>query len=194
MSIVDDILSWASPTTASGLNTQGTAFDAGGQLIGGMSHIQFGIQANQAAQFQAQQLRSNAGQQLASAQRAGENVDRQTAVVNSHALTVAAASGGASDPTVVNMMARNAGEGAYRKAVALYEGEDKARLMNMQADATSFQGKNTEANSIMVGGSQFLGARSTLMKGSAREGSLLSRYGADGPNIKPTGNAGWGAG
>ena len=135
------------------LQRAGVSADSAGAMIGGLSHLQFGMQAQQAAQFQAAQLRSNAGQAQASAQRSAFDVDRQSQYVASAALASAAASGGgASDPTVLNLMARNAGEFAYRKSVALYQGEDRARAMNMQADAKEFEGGNTKANSTLVAG------------------------------------------
>lgn len=171
------------------LNNAATAIDAGGQIAGGLSHILYGLQAQQAAEFQAAQLRQNAGQAMASAQRRAFDVDRQSKYVASAALASAAASGGgASDPTVVNLIARNAGEFAYRKAVALYQGEDKARALNLQADAKEFEGANVRANSNMVGVMQGFGAASTLMKGQARQASLLQRFGGGGPSSITTGS------
>jgi hypothetical protein len=156
--------------------------EVGGEIMGGISHYEFGQQAMQAAQFQAAQLRQNAGQVQASAQRQAFDVDRQAKYVASSALATAAASGGgASDPTVVNLMARNAGEFAYRKAVALYQGDDKARLMNLQADAKEYEGETTAANSDKVAAAQFLQGGASLLKGSARDSSLLQRFGAGGP-------------
>lgn len=177
------------------MNRAGTATEATGDAIGGISHLQFGIQAQQAAEYQAAQLRQNAGQQQASAQRQAFDVDRQSKYVASSALATAAASGaGASDPTVVNLIARNAGEFAYRKAVALYGGEDKARLLNAQADAKDYEGKNTLANSALVAGSQFFKAGTTLMKGQGRGESLFLRFRGGGPKVSGGGSAAWGTG
>lgn len=180
------------------VNGAGTALDVIGQIIGAQSHIQFGQQAREAAQFQADQMRQNAGQAQAASQRQAYNADIQTKLVMSRALAVAAASGGgASDPTVVNTMARIASEGAYRKAVALYQGDEAARRMEMQAQATEYQGKETQANSNLVGASQFLSAGTSLMRGMARGASLRQKYGGDGPAVngdaKPAGQSdGWG--
>ena len=186
MSFLDDLLN--SPQQ---LNAVGTGIEAGGAVVGGLSHIEFGQQAQQSAEFQAAQLRQNAGQAQASAQHAAYDVDRQAQYTASTALATAAASGGgASDPTVVNLIARNAGEFAYRKAVDLYQGDDKARLMNLQADAKEFEGANTKANSDMVGASQMFSAATSILKGSARDSSLLQRFGGGGPNsnLNPLGN------
>ena len=168
------------------LNTMDGITAATGEIMGGISHAQFGDQAKASADFQAEQLRQNAGQAQASAQRSAFDVSRQTDYANSRALAVAAASGGgASDPTVVNLIARNAGEGAYRQATALYGGDEKARLFNMQADAKEFEGANTQANSNQVAGSQFFKATSTLLGSEAKNASLLARFGAGGPNLNP---------
>lgn len=181
MSFLDDLLN--SPQA---LNSVGTGIEAAGSIIGGLSHIEFGQQAQQASEFQAAQLRQNAGQAQASAQHQAYDVDRQAQYTASSALATAAASGGgASDPTVVNLIARNAGEFAYRKSVALYQGDDKARLLNLQADAKEFEGSNTAANSNMVGMSQMFAAGTSLLKGSARDSSLLQRFGGGGPNTNP---------
>ena len=173
------------------LNSVDAGVQAGGAILGGLSHIQFGQQAQQSAEFQAAQLRQNAGQAQASAQHAAYDVDRQAQYTASTALATAAASGGgASDPTVVNLIARNAGEFAYRKAVDLYQGDDKARLMNLQADAKEFEGANTKANSDMVGTQQMFGAATSILRGSVRDSSLLQRFGGGGPNsnLNPLGN------
>jgi len=179
MSILDDFLS--DPRS---LNRAGTGLQAGGQFMGGVSHIQFGIQSRQAAEFQAAQLRQNANNALASSQRHAEDVDLQAKYIASAALATAAASGGgASDPGVVSIMARNAAEGAYRRSVALYEGEDRARELNLSAAAKEYEGKNVLANSVLVGGAQFVGGGTTLLKGAAKDASLYQRFGGGGPGM-----------
>lgn len=179
MSMFDDINNPVS------LNQIGTALQAGGDILGAVSHYRFGAQAQQAAEFQAQQLRQNAGQVLASSQRQAFDVDRQSKYIASSALAAAAASGGgASDPTVVNLIARNAGEMAYQKAVALYQGADKARSLNMEASAKEFEGENVRSNSNQVALSQGFAAATTLIKGSEKTASLFQRFGGGGPGAQ----------
>lgn len=193
MSFFDDLATLTQPQptlvlnaaqrAALALNDADSITAATGDIMGGISHVQFGEQAKASADFQAEQLRQNAGQVQASSQRQAFEADRQTQYANSKALAMAAASGGgASDPTVVNLIARNAGEGAYQKAIALYGGDDKARLMGMQADAKEFEGANTEANSNQVGMAQVFAAGNNLLKGQARNASLLARFGGHGPD------------
>jgi len=192
MSFFDDIalLTKQQPTaglsqeqqTALNLNSWASNADATGQLMGAISHLTFGIQSKQASDFQAAQLRQNASDTRGSGQRAAADEDRKAQLVTSAALASAAASGGgASDPTVVNIIARTASEGAYRRAVALYQGDDRARAMNLQADAKQYEGGSVLANSAMVAGAQAFGATTSLLKGSARGASLYQRFGGGGP-------------
>jgi hypothetical protein len=201
LSFFDDIAALTQPQPTAGLspqqqlalnlNTWGTNADVTGQLIGGFSHLAFGIQAKQGLQFQADQLRQNASDQQGAGQRTAFDEDRKTALVNSAALASAASSGGgASDPGVVNIMARTAGEGAYRRAVALYQGDDRARLMKLQADAKEYEGGTTLANSSLVAGSQIFNAGTSFLKGQARGASLYQRFGAGGPKASEAAPAG----
>jgi hypothetical protein len=179
MSFLDDLLN--DPRS---LNSAGTVTQAAGEMMGGISHIEFGIQSRQAAEFQAAQLRLNASNAAASGQRQAADVDLQSKYIASAALATAAASGGgASDPGVVTLMARNAAEGAYKRSVALYEGEDRAKALNLSADAKEFEGKNVLANSVAVGASQFVGAGTTLLRGAAKDRSLFQRFGGGGPGV-----------
>lgn len=176
MSIFDDIM--ADPHA---LNRWGTGIDAAGKLISGVGIMQSGAGAKDAANFEAAQLNQNAGQAQAAAQRQAFEVDRNTQEVMSRALAVAAASGGgASDPTVINIIAQTAAEGAYRKASALYSGDDRARSMRLAATAKEYEGDVTEANSKAAGFSSIFGAGTTLLKGAARD-SMFTKFGGGGP-------------
>lgn len=177
MSALDDLL--ADPRA---LNRWGATSDAAGQLTGAIGHIQFGMQAQQAAEFQADQLAQNANTAAAAGQRRAADVDRTSKIMASNALATAAASGGgASDPGVVNIIANVAAEGAYRKAVALYEGDDKARALNLAADTKQYEGKAAKANSILPAAASVFRAGSTLLQGGARDASLYQRFGMGGP-------------
>lgn len=185
MSIIDDLM-----RDPRALNNVGTTVDAMGAGIGALSHLEFGIQSKQAAEFQAAQLRQNAGQAMASSQRAAEDANRNAQYITSAALAAAAGSGGgASDPTVVNIIAKNAAEGAYRQSVALYQGEDKAQALETSANAKEYEGRNVLANSAMVGAGQVVGAGTTLLKGAARDSSIFQRFGGGGPKLGSTNDA-----
>lgn len=129
-----------------------------------------------AKEFEAEQLREQAGQALAVSQRAALEQQRQGRLMASRALAVAAASGGgASDPTVVNLMAGADGEAAYRSAIALYEGEDRARKLRMGAAASRYEGAVAEDT-----GNQRASAYKTMRAASAL--TLLGKYGQGGPD------------
>jgi hypothetical protein len=173
------------------VNTTAGNLESFGSYMSAASHVQFGIKARQAAQFQADQLRQNANSAQAAAQRGAAEIDRNTEFVTSRALAVAAGSGGgASDPTVVNMIARVAGEGAYQRASALYAGVDQARLDQESADAKLYEGKSTERNALEVGGAGYLGGATNLLRSRAKGMSLLQRFGGDGPQINPVDDSG----
>ena len=139
-----------------------------------------------AKQFEAEQLRVNAGQQIAAGQAAAFEQERQARLVASGQLARAAASGaGASDPTINTLISRTAKEGSYRAAVALYQGEDAARQMRMAA-----AGKDYEAAAgIEAGETQAqaykLAGQAAILKGGA---SLFAKYGAGGVSKSGSGD------
>lgn len=143
-----------------GLAVAGSALSAGGTILGAKS------EAKQ-LRSEADQLEIQAGTERASSQRRAMEERRQARLVSSRALAVAAASGGASDPTVVNMMADIEGEGEYRALSALYEGNEEAIGLENQARARRKEAKNVKKASYLKAGSTILQAGS----------SLASRYG-----------------
>lgn len=101
--------------------------------------------AKEADDFAASQYLQNAGQAVAAAQRAALDEGRKARLVASRAVALAAASGaGASDVSVVNLVGRIKGEGAYNAQVHMYQGEEQARQMRMAAKAKQYQGLTAE--------------------------------------------------
>lgn len=99
--------------------------------------------AQEGADLEAKQLERKALQRRAIGQRQAVEADRQGRLQKSRALAVAASSGaGASDPTIINHMAQLEAESNYRRMVALYEGEEEASQLEMQAKATRKGGGN----------------------------------------------------
>ncbi|MGH6629477.1 MAG: hypothetical protein ACREB3_07075, partial [Burkholderiales bacterium] len=116
----------ASPSLSSlaWLNLVGTGFQIWGALESGRAARIAGERARYAAQFEAWQAERQAGNAIAISQREALEQRRQADLVASRNLALAAASGGgASDPTIVRLLSNIAADGAYRAAVALYEGE-----------------------------------------------------------------------
>jgi hypothetical protein len=166
------------------LNNIGTGIEFAGNIEAAQGQYEYGQQAAQAAEFQATQLRQRAGQAMASSQLDAYEVDKQARYVASTALANAAGSGGgASDPTVMSIIANNASEMAFRKSVALYKGEDAARLLNLEADAKQYEGQVTKANADAAGTASLFKAGTSLMKGAARDSSMYQRFGGGGPNV-----------
>lgn len=201
MSLYDDLIANYSGPNATGTsiaalrpqdqsvlatNAVGGALEGFGGFMGAMSHVMYGIEGMRAAQFQAGQLHQQANASQATAERDAYGIQRQTDMVTSRALAVAAASGGgASDPTVVNIIARDAAQGAYQKAAALYQGQDRARYLNTQASAQIYQGKAERLNSMEVGAAQGVGGVASILRSQERGASLYSRFAGNGPPTIP---------
>lgn len=163
----------AALTVASSLmGASGASDAAGGARLAGQ-------RTATAKRFEAVQLRQNAGQEVAAAQRQGMEEQRQARLVQSRQLALAAASGaGASDSTVVQMIARTEKEGSYRAAVALYGGAERARAMRMAAAGREYEAEGAiEAGESQAGAYESQGL-SMLLKGGS---SLFSKYGFGGP-------------
>lgn len=155
---------------------------AGAKQAGAAAQTNAAAQA-QAAEFTAKQLDQQAGQTMASGQRASMEQLRQAKLVQSRALALAAASGaGASDPTVVNLMGKIGAEGAYRAGVAMYQGEEQARQLRLKAAGTRYEGE-----AALIGGKTRSDAYSTASTASllSGAGTLFARYGMGGPNRAP---------
>lgn len=139
-----------------------------------------------AAQFEADQLNQNAGQAIAVSQQAAKEQLRQANLVRSRAIAVAAASGaGVSDDTIMRLISRNAGEGAYRAGVALYQGEEKARQLRMAASTRLLEGAYNAESLDAKANAYDTSAIGGLISGG---GSLFAKYGMGGP--KATSSAG----
>lgn len=155
---------------------------AGAQQAGAAAKTNAEAQANAAA-FTAAQLEQQAGQTMASGQRASMEQLRQAKLMQSRALALAAASGaGAADPTVVNLMGKIGAEGAYRAGIAMYQGEEQARQLRLKAAAARYEG---EAG--LIGGEARSDAYSTASTASllSGAGTIYARYGMGGPNRAP---------
>ena len=130
-----------------------------------------------ALEFEAGQQEIAAQESSGVALRAAQDEVLKARTVNSTALAKAAASGaGASDPTVMAVLSRTAGEGAYRSALAMYEGEAQARLDRMRAAALRYQGAVGEADAQTAAQQSGIGVASTLLSGGVRLLSMYDKY------------------
>jgi hypothetical protein len=132
-----------------------------------------------ASEFEAKQADYLAGQAKAVSQIEGYQQRKAAALLASKALANAAGSGaGTSDPTVVDLISDIYAEGAYRSALAAYEGEEQARSYTIAAQARRLGGQSAAAARTAEGANIARAGQmsmfSTLLKGGS---SFLDRYG-----------------
>lgn len=137
------------------LTVAGTAMQAGGTIIGARAEAK---QLNS----EADQLEDKAGNVRASSQRRAMEERRQSRLASSRALALAAATGGASDPTVVNILAGLDGEGEYRALTALYEGEEEGRGLEFEARNRRKEAKNAKRAGYIEAAGSVLKAGSSM--------------------------------
>lgn len=135
--------------------------------------------AKKSAEYSAVQYDYNAGQQRATSQREAEAQRHSAKLLASRALAVAAASGGgATDPTVTNIIGDIISQGAYRAALAMYEGEEEAKQSEYAAKTLRATGQYTaaarNAESKSISRASNLSTFGTILSGGA---SFASKYG-----------------
>ena len=146
-----------------------------GQVSSANSAKKAGKDAQRESEYEAEQERINAGQALAVAQREAMEEDRQGELQQSRMIAIMAAQGGGTaDIGNVQMLSRQAGDTAYRRAVALYKGSDAARALNLRSDALIRTGQSqARAGSDYARAGMFRAAGSAFSAGA----SLYSNYG-----------------
>lgn len=168
----------------------GGLLSLGGTLINVMGQRQAASDARSQAEAEAanamRAARYGAAQSImvakgarATSQREASEYRRTARLTASRALAVAAASGGgASDPTVTKIISDITSEGAYRAALALYEGEEEARLRETQATSLLETGRAT-ADARRYEGESIARASQTRMFGTLMESgaSWADKYG-----------------
>lgn len=155
------------------------AVGVGMQVIGG-------IKERQAAQYNAAVARQRgedtqgvldeeAGQTEAAAQRTALAQTRTASLIESRAKAVAAASGGgATDPTVINLISRISAEGALRSLTATYEGEEKARKLRTSGELAARYGVQQGEGYDAVAQAATIKTAASAASGAA---SLYAKYG-----------------
>lgn len=140
-----------------------------GTVISAVGSMQQGRAQQQAANYEASQLEQNAQQERAASQRQAMEQRRQGRLAQSRGLALAAASGaGASDPGVLDIMGDIDAEGEYRALTALYEGEERARGRQTQANLRRYEGKAAKRAGNMQ-------AMSTVLSSGGK--TLYDRFG-----------------
>lgn len=166
----------------------GTLFNFIGHMGAASSSRKAGEAARTGAYFEAAQLDQQSGQSVAAAQRKALEEKRRATLIASRAQAVAGASGGsASDPTMVDILSDIEGEGAYRAGVALYEGEERARLQRLGASTRRFEGDVALQSGKERERAYQLGGFGSLATGAA---SLYSKYGRGGAKVSASKSSG----
>lgn len=162
----------------------GAALSAYGQYEQGQAGKASAQRAAQERMFEAAQNEERAKLEVAASQREAFNEEEKGKLVQS--AVVARAQGGAGDPTVVDILSDLAAEGSYRSAVALYEGQARARQARMGAEAARFEALGYRAAGLDAEQAGMIGAASTVFSAGASRyrgdkggsGSLYGKYGS----------------
>ncbi len=139
------------------LGVLGTVVSAGGSILAGQ-------QAKAAANFEAKQLERQANEKRAQATRevAQQYADRKELMGNQIAVA-AASGGGASDPTVMDLLGDTAAYGYVQNQNTYANAENIGRQLEGQADAKRIEGKNAQTASFINAGSSLLSGLSGTM-------------------------------
>lgn len=125
-------------STIGGIASAGSLLGTGLSAISSLSE---GNDAKNAAKSQAAQLEMNANNSRATAQRQAIDQRKQGAYLSSRARALIAAGGGdASDSGSQDVLSGIDQEGEYRAMTALYNGEERARGYQGQADQALYEG------------------------------------------------------
>lgn len=131
------------------------------------AEIQAGIAA--AKEFEADQLEYQAGQEIASSQRAALEERRKARILESRAIAVAAASGGAvDDPTIQDILADIQEQGEYRALTVLFEGKTRSFGLELQAEAREFEAKQARRAGEIARETGFIASRDLVKAGKRR--------------------------
>lgn len=154
------------------LAAAGTVLSAGAGIAGAKMQSDAAAQQGEyqarVAEMQALALQQEAQQKQAAAQREMITREKQKDLLLSRQQAVAAASGGgATDPTILQLMGTTAGQGEYNALSALYEGDVQAQSLNYQADIERYKAMRARQ---AIGPAQ----SAALLSGVSSFGSALS--------------------
>ena len=173
---------------ATSLGPFGTIMSAVGNMVSAGSSIRAGSAQRKASYFTAQQQEDAANNVTGAGQRSALNETLKAKLLASRAIAVAAAQGGdVGSPGVTNIIADIAGRGAYNAGVALYDAEDKARMLRMGASASRSEGDLAESGGYSKAGAYLLHGAGNL----AGAASLFQKYGRGGPKKEPDATDEW---
>lgn len=155
----------------------GTAASAVGTVVGASAAEEQGKNADRAAQMQALALQREAREKEAAAQRRAITEQTKADLVLSRQQAVAAASGGgATDPTVLDIMGNTAQQGRYNADSALYEGAAAGQSLDEQAALTRYRGQQARRAGR-------INSMTTVLSGMSNFATSASRIGLRTPTL-----------
>ena len=130
-----------------------------GGVLSGVGTVFAGIQENASAKFEARQMKAKGDAEFAKSQRDAMAHRKEKELVLSRQRAVAAASGGgASDPSVNEIMARTEQQGEYNAMVDMYNGLTARDDLYRGAKVRKKEGKSALLGSFLKGGSTIFSA------------------------------------
>ena len=140
----------------------GTILTIASTALSAVGTLASGAQAKATAEFEARQRESQAQEARAVSQRAALEKRREQRLLQSKQLAAAAAVGGATDPSVIDIFARTEERGELAFQTELYRGETQARGLETAADVRRFEGRQAQLASYIQAGSGILSGGTSL--------------------------------
>lgn len=135
------------------------AFSIAGGVASANSSMAMADASTKQAEYKAKQLEEQSNEARAASQRTAEDERHKEQIAGSTLQARAAASGaGATDDTVIKLDSDMASKGEYNALGELYNGENRARGIQMQADSSRFDGQiqkmgyESKATSSLISG------------------------------------------
>lgn len=133
-----------------------------------------GERTQEALDYEAEQFDLAAGQTLAAGQYSAAEVRRQGQIIESDLIAKVAMSGGnVSDPSIMNIIGRNAGEIQHRAMLEMYASEDEARTLRAKAETARMGGVSSLGDSKAAGAALRAGG---IASAFSQAGGLMAQY------------------
>ena len=154
-----------------------TLLKASAEAEAGQAAMSEGMARQEAAAFEAKQMKVKAGQERAAAIQRMVSTRKQERLIQSKIQAQAAASGaGTTDPSILRLTGDIAKEGEYRALTDLYIGEERARGLEAGAAVRTFEGEQAYRAGKTRQRAGFMRATGTLLSGGTQAASLYSKY------------------
>lgn len=165
--MADAISNSSGSSWTQGIQVAGTIMSAQGSLNSADASRASGDAQNVKAQYEAAQMRVNAGQAQAAGHAEMQTQLLQSKLLQSRALAIAGASGaGALDPNVVDVISGISKVGKYNADMTSFNAASRAKAMLDQASATEYSGRQAKAAGDVAAGVGRFAAVGTILKGA----------------------------